>query len=216
MAFHLVLPTCPAGRTFLSEIINEHASNIERYVLLYLEQRVRRDRFAFGDHSGKHGSRMRENGARLLNWTFTEMNSRGEIVTLCRVDTTSFNDASLVAAMDSRLLAEQRERAYDQAKGINPQKLLRVCVDNPMKDGPGVKANLWAGDGMRKLRFEGPVRRGAENEAPSTVAAMGKWRSSTSTPSGRHRHEEPEARTGNPHRSTSSAPWMPATPGVRN
>ena len=152
--------------TYIAAAIRDFVEQKERYMLLWNEQHVRRGEFGFGDHSGKHGSRMKLKGDSILNWTltsrvfyantvewhsdrWTEMNEYGQKVVSVRVQTTGWNDPSLVAAYDSRQRSDQRLG--------RPNPLRRLCLDNPKKDAAGAGANVYLGRGLDVLRFDGAV-----------------------------------------------------------
>ena len=135
--------------TYIASTTRAYVESHEDYILNWMEQNVKRGEFAFGDHSGKHGSRMKLQGDSVLGWVFTEVNEIGQKVISVRVQTTSWNDPSLVAAYDARQRADQRLG--------RPNPLRRLCLDNPKKDGSGAIANVFLGQGLDVLRFEGQV-----------------------------------------------------------
>ncbi|KAH8097506.1 hypothetical protein JL720_398 [Aureococcus anophagefferens] len=146
---HLKMTVPKISDTYVAATTRSYVEAHEPYMLSWLEQNVKRGEFGFGDHSGKHGSRMKLQGDSVLGWTWTEFNEIGQKVISVRVQTTGWNDPSLVAAYDSRQRAEQRLGRR------NP--LRRLCLDNPKKDGSGAIANVFLGQELNVLRFPGRV-----------------------------------------------------------
>ena len=88
-------------------------------------------------------------GEHLLNWRYTNMNSIGQLAIAVNVESCSYNDATLVEAHRTRQQVAERE-------GHKPPQA--AWVDNPHKDGPGISAALWTGDGKPTFRFPGEIR----------------------------------------------------------
>ena len=115
-------------RTSQSALFDEH----ETYIFQWQEQCVKATPLSSSDHHGKKTARLRQGGVKLLNWSYEEFNDIGQSVIHILVNTTSYGDASLVAAYDARFRAS--------VKWGHPARR-RLYIDNPHKDGKGALAN---------------------------------------------------------------------------
>ena len=98
------------------------------------------------DHHGKRWARSRFEGAELLKWRYTAFNAAGQSGIAINTESCSMYDVALVAAHRA-----QRRAAYYWGHG---SPCIATC-DNPAKDGRGLVAAVWAGDGKPECLFPG-------------------------------------------------------------
>lgn len=128
--------------TYIAEATRVFVEQHEPYILNFFEQKCPRTEIAFIDHCGKRDARSP------FPWTFTEFSTIGYETLCVKTKTTSYSDEALVA-YDSRHRADARRGL------VNPVK--RVVCDNPFKDGPGIAANVFLGNGRPLFYFKGQV-----------------------------------------------------------
>ena len=96
----------------------------------------------------RYSSRLQSDGERLLPNVYKAMNSWGGVGVSVFTETTSYNDPTLVRAHD----AERKCREQ-----FGHEDIQYTVVDNPHKDGPGLRANLFAGNGKEQFVFTGSI-----------------------------------------------------------
>ena len=137
----------PLEQSSISRISDNYVTTLQKaefqkwetYFNQWHEQHVPRGPLVHGDCHGKRDNAIRLDGSKDLMWTYTEMNGFGHKTISVKVNTTSMNDASLVAASDRRYRADRR---------WNHTPVVRVTSDNPRKDGQPMLANVFIGDGL--------------------------------------------------------------------
>ena len=131
--------------SYITEAINVFHETHLRYILQWSEQNIVMDTVA-ADHHGKRWARSQFEGAELLKWRYTAFNSAGQSGIAVNTETCSMKDPALVAAHRSQ------RRVAKLWKHGSPAA---ATCDNPAKDGPGLVAAVWAGDGMPECLFPG-------------------------------------------------------------
>lgn len=96
--------------------------------------------------AGKRWARTQFEGAELLKWRYTVFNAAGQSAVVANTEGCSMYDMALVAA--------HRRQRRAAAFWRHPPPTLATC-DNPAKDGAGLAAAVWAGDGKREFLFPG-------------------------------------------------------------
>ena len=124
----------------------------EKYIFNWQEQCAKPTTLASSDHHGKRTARLRQDGVKLLNWSYEEFNAIGQSIIHVLVNTTPYNDATLISAYDARVRA---------AILWNHPVCRRLYVDNPHKDGNLAIANKWPDGPGRfhrpRLEFSGEL-----------------------------------------------------------
>ena len=134
--------------TYLGAVLDDwYFHGTERYLLLWFEQHCHLD-IVQTDHHCKYSSRLMHDGERALPNVYKAMNSWGGLPISVFTETTSYSDATLVRAHDNLRAAAERH-------GIEPPTY--AVLDNPHKDAPGLRANIWAGGGKPRFTFPGEI-----------------------------------------------------------
>ena len=93
---------------YVTSIQLSEFKGIETYFNQWHEQHVPRGKLVHVDCHGKRDNAIRLDGTKDLMWTYTEMNGLGHKTLSVKVNSTSMNDPSLIAAYDQRARADAR------------------------------------------------------------------------------------------------------------
>ena len=132
---------------YITEVIETFHETHLPYILQWSEQNIVLD-IAAGDHHGKRFARTQFKGAELLKWRWTVFNSIGQSAVVANVESCSMYDTGLLQAH------RQHRRAAAFWQHTRPQ--MATC-DNPAKDGKGLIAAIWAGDGKPEWLYPGKI-----------------------------------------------------------
>jgi hypothetical protein len=130
---------------YITEVINTFHETHLPFILRWSEQNIVLDTVA-ADHHGKRFARTQFEGSELLRWRYTVFNSAGQSAVVANVETCSMYDSALVDA--------HRRQRRAAAFWRHPPPLVAWC-DNPSKDGAGLRAAVWAGDGKPEFLYPG-------------------------------------------------------------
>ena len=130
---------------YITEVITTFHETHLPYILKWSEQNIVLDTVA-GDHHGKRFARTQFEGAELLKWRWTVFNSAGQAAIVANTESCSMYDTGLLDAHRRH----RRAAAFWQ----HPSPEAATC-DNPAKDGLGLTAAVWAGDGKPEFLFPG-------------------------------------------------------------
>ena len=131
---------------YIGDGIGAFADNRERYINQWCEQNIIAPEKVEMDHHCKRSSRIRQSGVVVAPNRYTVKNIYGQRWISILTETTSYSDASLVAAHDARVLAANFWR--------QPWPR-RSCCDNPHKDGNGIQAHMRRD--LPLFRFAGEI-----------------------------------------------------------
>ena len=151
---------------YISEVLNTFHETHLSYILQWSEQNIILDTAA-GDHHGKRWARTQFEGAELLKWRWTVFNSAGQSAVVANTESCSMYDTALLAA----------HRRYRRAAAYwkHPLPLVATC-DNPAKDGMGLKAAIWAGDGQPEFLYPGKTELvETEEQCDAACAYLGQF-----------------------------------------
>ena len=130
---------------YITEVIETFHETHLPYILQYSEQNIILDTAA-GDHHGKRFARTQFEGAELLKWRWTVFNSIGQSAIVANTESCSMYDTGLLQA--------HRQHRRAAALWQHPSPQMATC-DNPAKDGRGLIAAIWAGNGKPEFLFPG-------------------------------------------------------------
>ena len=131
---------------YIGDGIVAFAEGKERHINQWCEQNILAPEKVEMDHHCKRSSRIRQSGAVVAPNRYTVLNIYGQRWISVLTETTSYSDASLVAAHDARVLA---------AISWGQPWPRRSTCDNPHKDGNGIQAHMRRD--LPLFRFAGEI-----------------------------------------------------------